>query len=270
MPERAAGQAVAVLVPAPGPSTSPASLYLTVTVSIGPRASLVYSPCKVPGVVRREEKKAAQRRAILDTTIALVRDRGMDDTRVQDVIAQVGISEKTFFNYFPSKQAVLEAHAMETNELYAALLRNSLAQPDRPVLERLEEIIRVQASFFGADRDLMAILATRSGVFFGATGPLRERQQEDQRLLAELFADGQRRGELEQNLDPIQLAELFTAMVLITTLNWLDRWWPQEGDLEPRLLGAFEVFVHGCAAGRPKQRGPYGPRPKQRQHIKSV
>ena len=221
-------------------------------------------------MARREEKKQAQRRAILDTTIALVRERGLDETRVQDVIAQVGISEKTFFNYFPSKQAVLEAHASETNELYAALLRNSLAQPDRPALERLEEIVRVQASFFSADRDLMAILATRSGVFFGATGQLRERQQDDQRLLAELFADGQRRGELDQTLDPLQLAELFTAIVLLTTLNWLDRWWPQEGDLETRLLGAFNVFIHGCVVVRHERAGTYRQRPKRRPHTTSA
>ena len=213
---------------------------------------------------RREEKKEAQRRAILDTTIDLVRQQGFEETRVQDVIARVGISEKTFFNYFPSKQAVLEAHALETNDLYAALLRNELAQPDRPVLERLEEIVRVQSSFFTADRDLMAILATRSGVFFGATGDMRERQQQSQRLLADLFAQGQRLGQLRADLDPLQLAELFTAMFLLTTINWLDRFWEDPGELEPRLLVALGVFVGGCAVSRPQPKLRPGRRTRAR------
>ncbi len=193
----------------------------------------------------RAEKKSAQRNAILETTLRLVREKGLDGARVQDVIAEVGISEKTFFNYFPSKQAVLEAHAQETNELYAALLRNELAQSERSVVERLEEIVRTQASFFTADRDLMATVATRTGVLFGATGELRSAQHANQQLLAELFAEGQRRGDVSENHDPLQLAELFTAMFLLTTINWLDGWWEHAGELEPRLITAFNIFKEG-------------------------
>ena len=52
----------------------------------------------------REEKKQEQRQAIVDMALALFRERGFDETRVQDVTERLGISETTFFNYFPTKQ----------------------------------------------------------------------------------------------------------------------------------------------------------------------
>ena len=53
----------------------------------------------------REEKKAEQRRAILDTAAALFRKRGYEETRVRDIVERLRISEVTFFNYFPTKDA---------------------------------------------------------------------------------------------------------------------------------------------------------------------
>ena len=84
----------------------------------------------------REEKRARTRDEILSTTVGLFRERGFAATRVADVIERVGISEKTFFNYFPSKEAVLEAQAHETADLYAALLHNLLARSDESVRVR--------------------------------------------------------------------------------------------------------------------------------------
>ena len=214
----------------------------------------------------RQEKREAQRRAILETTIALVRERGFEETRVQDVIARVGISEKTFFNYFATKQAVLEAHALETNVLYQAQLQNELADSARPVLTRLEEVVRLQAWFFSADRDLMTILVRRSGIFFGAQGEMRELQKSNQRLLADLLAQGQESGELDPELDPLLLAELFTAMLLLTTINWLDGWWDEQHDLERRLLAALRVFVDGCRVPTGVGKKRTGPRSPARRH----
>ena len=61
----------------------------------------------------REEKKEQQRQAILETAVGLFRERGFEQTRVQDVTDRLRISEATFFNYFPTKQSVLEAAAVD-------------------------------------------------------------------------------------------------------------------------------------------------------------
>src|SRR5438445_3047370 len=90
-----------------------------------------------------DEKKQQQRRAILDTAIGLFRERGFAATRVQDVTGQLRISEGTFFNYFPSKQAVLEAAAVDLIDRALAQLSHELGDDDqRPVPVRVEELVR--------------------------------------------------------------------------------------------------------------------------------
>lgn len=55
----------------------------------------------------RSRKKAQQRAQILDAATLLLRDRGYDRTRIEDVARVANVSLKTVYNYFPSKQAIL-------------------------------------------------------------------------------------------------------------------------------------------------------------------
>jgi AcrR family transcriptional regulator len=53
----------------------------------------------------RETKKAATRRALTSATRRLALENGLDGVTVEQVCAQVGVSPRTFFNYFPTKEA---------------------------------------------------------------------------------------------------------------------------------------------------------------------
>ncbi len=55
----------------------------------------------------RERKKNATRRAIHRTALALVEANGITATTIEQICEEVGISSRTFFNYFPSKPAAV-------------------------------------------------------------------------------------------------------------------------------------------------------------------
>src|SRR5688572_9710841 len=94
----------------------------------------------------REEKKAAMRAAIIETTLVLFRTLGFNRARVQDVIRQLRISEATFFNYFPTKQAVLDAAAQDLIERSLDVLRAELDDVERTVRERIDLVAQAFAS----------------------------------------------------------------------------------------------------------------------------
>ncbi|HZU41343.1 MAG TPA: helix-turn-helix domain-containing protein, partial [Terriglobales bacterium] len=52
-----------------------------------------------PGL--RERKKAKLRQQIIDTAIRLFRKNGYENTRVEDIVQVLEISQPTFFRYFP-------------------------------------------------------------------------------------------------------------------------------------------------------------------------
>jgi AcrR family transcriptional regulator len=203
---------------------------------------------------RREDNKLKTRQAILETALRLFHERGFDETRVQDIIEPVGISEKTFFNYFAGKQAILDASADDVLAAYEVLLDYELENPERPFVDRLGEIVDLWAQNFAVDKEFLATVATRTTVFFGASGTMRERHRATQGLLAELFHQGQQRGEVQPAHDPSQLAEVLTATMLLTTINWLEGWRNDSDEpLDARLRRAVEIFLEGALSRRPKE-----------------
>lgn len=53
----------------------------------------------------RERKKLRRREALHEAALTLIRDQGYEATTVDQICEAVGVSPRTFFNYFPTKAA---------------------------------------------------------------------------------------------------------------------------------------------------------------------
>jgi AcrR family transcriptional regulator len=96
----------------------------------------------------RERKKRATRAAIADAAMELFTERGFDDVTVAEVAAAAEVSEKTVFNYFPTKEELVFHRGRERREELIEAIRNrgpgvSVVQPFRDwTLEHLDRIER--------------------------------------------------------------------------------------------------------------------------------
>jgi AcrR family transcriptional regulator len=59
------------------------------------------------------DEKNATRRRILDAAVSLFRSRGFDSTTTRDIALQAEIATGTLFNYFDTKEAIVEILAEE-------------------------------------------------------------------------------------------------------------------------------------------------------------
>jgi len=89
----------------------------------------------------RERKKRITRQQISDVATALFIVRGFDNVRVADVAAVVGVSEKTVYNYFPTKESMVFDQADEGLAQLAEALRDREPgqSPTMAVIAALEE-----------------------------------------------------------------------------------------------------------------------------------
>ncbi|MEU5262176.1 TetR family transcriptional regulator [Amycolatopsis sp. NPDC021455] len=85
----------------------------------------------------RERKKRAMRRQLSDTAMTMFLERGFEPVRVADVAEACGVSEKTVFNYFPSKEALL----LDRLEAMADALRHHLADPALPPVAAMLRVL---------------------------------------------------------------------------------------------------------------------------------
>jgi len=67
----------------------------------------------------RERRKLATRRALRSATVDLALERGLADVSVEEIAARAGVSTRTFFNYFDTKEdaALLELPTITEEEL---------------------------------------------------------------------------------------------------------------------------------------------------------
>lgn len=83
----------------------------------------------------RERKKRATRAALSAAALQLSVERGVDAVTVDDIVAHVDVSPRTFFNYFASKEEAILADGMERAQRMAGTLARR--PPSEPLWDAL-------------------------------------------------------------------------------------------------------------------------------------
>jgi AcrR family transcriptional regulator len=93
-----------------------------------------------PGL--RERKKLATRQALALAALRLSVERGFDGVLVEDIAAEVGVSPRTFNNYFSSKAEAICALAVDRAQRAGEALR--LRPPGEPLRMAIEATMRTE------------------------------------------------------------------------------------------------------------------------------
>jgi len=202
----------------------------------------------------RERKKEAVRERILVVCGRLFRGRGFDETTIDEIAREVEISRQTFFNYFPSKEAVLSELGLVWLRAQGELAKRGRRRGAREATpEGLREAILDQLAAIEKDRELMLLVFTRSGLFF-PQGPHVGSAADEARLdhtrsfLAAVAARvrvGQKAKRIRRDIDANQIAEMYVAVLVITTRLWLTGYWGERGSLVERGRRALRVLEDG-------------------------
>jgi len=134
----------------------------------------------------RERKKDATRRALADTALCLALERGYDGFTIADVTDAVGVSRRTFSNYFPGKaecivgavDGVLSgffeiARAVDPKRGVVDLLIEIIVSADEKILIGFEQfhtvlstVPEVQAQIYALDQRAAGAIAVEIGCLF--------------------------------------------------------------------------------------------------------
>src|ERR1700723_1077421 len=91
----------------------------------------------------RERKKRLMRQQLSDTATRMFLDRGFAAVRVTEIAEACGVSEKTVFNYFPTKESLI----LDRLDATVAALRTGLADPG---VSPVEAALRILDAELGA------------------------------------------------------------------------------------------------------------------------
>jgi AcrR family transcriptional regulator len=185
---------------------------------------------------RRDQHKSRTRQALRQAALELFAAQGFDTTTTEEIAERAGVSVRTFFRYFPTKELVLFFGRYDFIQEFAA---NLVDQP-KPLsdFDAMREAFIEAGSGFAARRK--ALLLYERAVSSSATlrGREQDRQVEDVHTIAKAIA-------ARSGLDkPDERRSLLAAVGLLAYRRALGRWLlgPASGEFADSVADEFDLL----------------------------
>ena len=182
---------------------------------------------------RRERKKKETHEKIFSNAMNLFRLHGFTATSVEQITQQADVGKGTFYNYFPTKEAVILEFSRRTCQ---ELINNGRQTPSLGTRQRLRSLLNDWSEFMIKDREI-AWVTVRN----------REGADYDMSLhygLLAILTVGQQNNEISCEFDPAFLAESLEGMMVQHFIRWFVS---GVGDLHEEVDHALSVFLDGLS-----------------------
>ena len=193
---------------------------------------------------RREQAKLERRERIYEAALSLFREQGYESTTVDQITRQAGLAKGTFFNYFPTKDAVLRyLGTREIGRLGSSFGTNGNGRGT--AIGKLKRLMAALAGNLEQDRTLVSLIF-RKGVsapdlLAGDAGGFSL-----QPVASLLIRQAQYNGEVNRDLDPDGLAAALDALYLQQLVRWCESTRPYP--LGERLTGIVDLLLLGIGS----------------------
>jgi len=195
-----------------------------------------------PGPSRRQARSAKTRQALRQAALDLFATRGYDSVTTDMIAERAGVSPRTFFRYFPTKESVLLGGKVDWNRSFVDKF------PAQPATSN--DVEAVCATFVALAPLLIGrrrrLLAYERAVASSSTlrGHVQDHQAEDRGSIASAVAV--RRGLTE----PDESCHLLALVAFCAFRAALDSWLagPAEEDLGAAIAQYFEILCDTMVA----------------------
>lgn len=182
---------------------------------------------------RRERKKIETRERIFSNAMQLFRLQGFTATSVDQITQQADVGKGTFYNYFPTKEAVVLEFSRRS---WQDRVNKGRQQPSVNTRQRLGNLLGDWAGFMKEDREIAWVT-------------VRNREGADYDLslhyaLMAIITVGQQNCEISREFDPAFLAESLEGMMVQHFIRWFVS---GTGDLHEELNHALTVLLDGLS-----------------------
>jgi AcrR family transcriptional regulator len=191
---------------------------------------------------RRQRRKQETRRQIFQAAMKLFERKGIFSTTVEEITEAADVGKGTFFNYFPSKEAILSALAeRQLGVIDRAVEKADSATTVRPILrEMCKELSAGPGRSPIMLRSLFAMVLSNNMLFELFSRALRKGRGK----VAMIIERGQQLGEVRTDLPAIEIARSLQQTAFGTSFIWAVS---QPSDLMAWQERSMDLFWRGIA-----------------------
>jgi AcrR family transcriptional regulator len=207
-------------------------------------------PLSPPPLSRRERHSAAVRQRLFDAAMQMFAERGFVKTTVEDITDAADVGKGTFFNYFHSKEELLNSFGETRIAKVQKALREAIEghEPVKSAVRRLFFDLALEPTRTRElTRSMMLTMLSNENVREFACARL----QQSGALTAKIFSLGQDRGEVRRDVRVSDLAQTFRESHFGAMLLWSLM---PSARLNSTINRAFNHFWDGAAPAHPAEK----------------
>ena len=193
---------------------------------------------------RREKRKQEIRSRIEDAAYKLFKDKGIEDTSIEQICVQADVARRTFYGHFPNKHTLLGGLGISRLYNQSEPMLRLLMENHHSTRSRLEAMIDyIESNFSGyQDIDRQLILIAPS-TFAEDTEKQREIGNSASASFTRLITAGIELGDVQTDFSPEILAAMVVGTLNILTTSWaMNSNYPIFAKLE-EARGMFERLI---------------------------
>ncbi len=187
----------------------------------------------------RDEKKIETKNNIFEVAGRLFKEKGYDNTTVDEITKEAGIGKGTFFNYFPTKEALLQDFVKQKEELVFDLVKDQMTR-NTSTKEKIKKILVLVAKSNEKDRELTKLFVFEHLKHYGHE---ERRSTSLDHLIQVMFEKGEKTEEFKISLDFKMAAGNISAIYFYSLMEWL--WSKNEYSLSDDISKKIDMIFEG-------------------------
>jgi AcrR family transcriptional regulator len=200
------------------------------------------SSAQPPDAGRRERRRTETRTRIFQAAMKLFARDGFVETKVESITQAADVAKGTFFNYFPSKEAIVAEMAQRL--MLGLSAQADQAQREDTVLPALRSLPDHIVAGPGQSPVLFRTLMGTVLLNRPLTSLFQQIAETARQQIARILARGQELGEVRQDVPADELARTFQQFAWGTLVMWSLL---GTDDVRARLALTVEIFWKGVA-----------------------
>lgn len=200
-------------------------------------------PDNIPEEGRMERKKRETRQKIIRVALDLFQSQGFSRTTMEQIAAAADIARKTLYNYFPVKEAIIDAYVQGVSQGFAQEFIDSVNNlPDTrtrllAALDKAYAWVEINPEITGICLGYRFQKVCQGSAYSdGETGT--------QRVMAEIIRLGQETGEIRRDISIKLLVLQLDILRGSVVMNWLSD--QTKYELRREIAKIVDLFINGA------------------------
>jgi len=187
----------------------------------------------------RDKKKIETKKNIFEIAGRLFKEKGYDNTTIDEITKEAGIGKGTFFNYFPSKEALLQDFIKQKEELVFDILKDQLPR-NISTKDKIKNILVLVAKSNENDRELTKLFVFEHMKHYGQ----EERKSTSlNQLIQVIFENSAKTEEFKIDIDLKMAAGNIAAIYFYSLMEWL--WSKDDYSLSKDISNRIDMIFEG-------------------------